>query len=226
MVNAFDEKYFKRINSIDSKFLDKYFRLMTNFGHVIIWIFIMVLYAAFNLYEIAILFFACLLFGSPIVPILQYIIDRQRPHLQLGDDNVNLRTYESSCCSPSAHTERVFFATTALILIISPWYAFLYIAAISVAISRIYLGAHFPLDTILGAIIGVVSSIIIRILITPLTYFVIDAILQVSPYAYKWNILLFFICFFVGALIVSWKLHVKKEKKLKNYLSSSHSAKR
>ena len=162
-------------------------------------------------------FFACLLFGAPISPILQHLIDRKRPHQQLGADEIKLRTYESSCCSPSAHSERVFFATTILTLIASPWYALLYIVAISVAISRVYLGAHFPLDTIFGAVVGTISSLIILLLIRPLTFFVIDAILLVSPYVYKWNILLFFVGFFVGALMVSWQLHVKKEAKLKAY---------
>ena len=222
MVNEFDERYFKKINSIDSKYLDFYFRLITNFGHVIIWLSIMLIYSALNIYEIAILFFACLLFGSPVTPLLQYFVNRNRPHQQLDENEITLRTYESSCCSPSAHTERVFFATTILTLIASPWYAFLYIIAFSVAVSRIYLGAHFPTDTIFGAVVGVISSLIILFLISPLTYFVIDAILLVSPYPYKWNILLFFVGFFIGALIVSWKLHVRKEEKLKAHNNNNH----
>ena len=219
MVNEFDIKYFNKINSIDSKFFDLYFRFITNFGHVIIWLFVMLVYSAFNLYEIAILFFACLLFGTPVTPILQYLVNRQRPHQQLDENKINLRTYESSYCSPSAHSERVFFATTVLTLIASPWYSLLYIVAISVAISRVYLGAHFPLDTIFGAAVGIISSLLILLLIRPFTFFVIDAILLVSPYAYKWNILLFFIGFFIGALIISWKLHVRKDEKLKIHLN-------
>jgi len=220
LVNTFDEKYFCKFNSIESRFWDKYFRLITNFGHVIIWLFLMFVYAAFNMYEIAILFFACLLFGTPVSPILQYLVNRKRPHTQLDEIKCTLRTHESSNCSPSAHTERVFFATTILTMIASPWYAFLYIVAISVAFSRIYLGAHFPFDTIFGAIIGICSAILIRLLISPLTYFVIDAILLVSPYVYKWNILLFFIGFLIGGILVSWKLHVRKEEKLKSFLNN------
>ncbi|NIO44914.1 MAG: phosphatase PAP2 family protein, partial [Candidatus Aenigmarchaeota archaeon] len=64
---------------------------------------------------------------------------------------------------PSGHTERAFSSA----VILNSFYKILefetafYILAFLVSISRIYLGVHYPIDTLFGALIGIIIGNII-----------------------------------------------------------------
>ncbi len=62
---------------------------------------------------------------------------------------------------PSGHAQTAFGTATAVSYYYRGWYtAPIFILAIGVALSRIYLGVHFPLDTAAGACIGIGSSLV------------------------------------------------------------------
>lgn len=65
---------------------------------------------------------------------------------------------------PSGHTNTAFSAATFLVFLYGGWFWIAYIPALLVAYSRIYLGAHFPLDTAGGALIGTLIVYIIMVL--------------------------------------------------------------
>lgn len=73
--------------------------------------------------------------------------DRYRVH-QFGPD------YHSRSF-PSGHTNTAFSAATFLAVLCGRWFFLAYIGAFLVAYSRIYLGVHFPLDVMFGALIAV-----------------------------------------------------------------------
>lgn len=54
---------------------------------------------------------------------------------------------------PSGHTSGAFLVVTTLMLLM-PLGGHLYLWAVAVALSRIILGVHFPLDTVAGALLG------------------------------------------------------------------------
>lgn len=60
---------------------------------------------------------------------------------------------------PSGHTETVFSAAALLTWLYGGWFGLAYILAFLVGYSRIYIGAHFPLDTVTGAMIGILIVI-------------------------------------------------------------------
>jgi len=89
---------------------------------------------------------------------IKHLNDRPRPLLVLFDArHVGKPLFVGSF--PSGHATTIFAAAFA-------WAAFLpkarwalYAVAVAVAISRVYLGVHFPLDVLYGAVLGAVTGI-------------------------------------------------------------------
>ncbi len=55
---------------------------------------------------------------------------------------------------PSGHTATAFAAATLIAICLGGWFRVSYVVALLVGYSRIYLGAHFPLDVVFGGILG------------------------------------------------------------------------
>ncbi len=56
---------------------------------------------------------------------------------------------------PSGHTNNIFAVATLLVLFFGKKYGPVFLFAAAVAYSRVYLGAHFPSDTLAGACLGI-----------------------------------------------------------------------
>jgi len=55
---------------------------------------------------------------------------------------------------PSGHTSAAFLFVTLVVLHLGPLALPLYLWAASIAMCRVYLGVHFPSDTVMGALLG------------------------------------------------------------------------
>jgi membrane-associated phospholipid phosphatase len=102
-----------------------------------------------------------------IVELLKAIIRRQRPYELEGMRMVGSRMPGRSF--PSGHTSQAFFLAVIISsgFLMPVWASLLlYILAGLVAITRMYVGAHYPRDILAGAILGSLWGLLARLLIT------------------------------------------------------------
>ena len=156
---------------MDNTVFDFIMPLITNFGSIIAWVVICGLLFAFGGVKgkkVAVLGLVALFVSNSIVYLLKFIIAEPRPFLTLP--NVDLLVYENGSYSfPSGHTASSFAAAVVIGLkykfnfrgksygLIYPLLAF----AGVVGFSRIYVGVHYPLDVAFGALIGILSALIV-----------------------------------------------------------------
>jgi undecaprenyl-diphosphatase len=162
---------FYMINGMDNNVFDFIMPLITNFGSIIAWVVICGLLFVFGGVKgkkVAVIGLLALFVSNAIVYLLKFIIAEPRPFLTLP--NVDLLVYENGSYSfPSGHTASSFAAAVVIGLkykfnfrgksygLIYPLLAF----AGVVGFSRIYVGVHYPLDVAFGALIGILSALIV-----------------------------------------------------------------
>jgi undecaprenyl-diphosphatase len=96
---------------------------------------------------------AGLLLSYHAVHYLKVWIARPRPCVALPDVHALIK--ETSFSFPSLHSTNIFMAV-ALFSSYAKRYRYLYILAGVVAISRIYVGVHYPSDVMAGALLGII----------------------------------------------------------------------
>jgi undecaprenyl-diphosphatase len=86
--------------------------------------------------------------GELISGILKALIPRERPHYD------PLIAVPHSHSFPSGHATTSFACATVLAHEFPRWRVPLYLLAAAIAFSRVYVGVHYPLDVIGGAVLG------------------------------------------------------------------------
>lgn len=87
---------------------------------------------------------------------IKHIVARPRPFDVL--EGINILDIETLSGFPSGHTTFAFLAAFLLSREFPKYRIPFYIIAVAVALSRIYVGMHFPLDVLAGAIIGLAAG--------------------------------------------------------------------
>ncbi|MBQ9068846.1 MAG: phosphatase PAP2 family protein [Eggerthellaceae bacterium] len=92
---------------------------------------------------------------------LKHLVERIRPYIALGFDSIMLDN-PTSYSFPSGHAGCSFAAATVIAL--SPakryWKVVVWVLALLICFSRLYLFAHYPSDVLVGAILGTIYALI------------------------------------------------------------------
>jgi len=123
----------------------------------VFWMLIVIYFFITKERKLALLLAVGITVGAIFTYPVKFLIDRTRPYDQIASTRV-LTTHESDPSFPSAHTEMSFLAAT-IVSRFHPGYSkYLYAFSLIVALSRIYVGVHFPSDAIGGIIIGIIMG--------------------------------------------------------------------
>ncbi|MCE5214259.1 MAG: phosphatase PAP2 family protein [Methanobacterium sp.] len=158
-------------HGLDNNFFDFIMPLITNFGSILAWIVVcavLFIFGGENGKKVAILGLAALFLSNVLVYLLKLIVAEPRPFLTLP--HVDLLVSENDIYSfPSSHTASSFALAIIIGLkyklnfkginlrLIYPLLAFAGI----VGFSRIYVGVHYPFDILFGALVGILSAILV-----------------------------------------------------------------
>lgn len=164
----FDVFFINLINSrMKNKYLDLFMYRITDLGGAIfttIFSCILVLLGSREIKLIGLEALSVLGISQIIVQGLKRTLSRERPYKilkQLHTFGINLRDYSF----PSGHTTASFSIASTIALNMPRVSILVFIIAMIIGLSRIYLGVHYPTDVLAGIILGIGSSIVVHYLL-------------------------------------------------------------
>jgi undecaprenyl-diphosphatase len=95
---------------------------------------------------------------------LKALFDRERPQFRYTEPEPLLRSAHDGAF-PSGHAATSFAGATVLSFAFPKRAPFLYVLAAAVAFSRVYVGVHYPLDIVGGALLGVFVATALRLVV-------------------------------------------------------------
>jgi undecaprenyl-diphosphatase len=159
-VIGFEKNLFFLINNTSNPFLDSFFIFITYFGSSFFWIFLIILFWFKRDRKIAVYLLYAFIVDSLSLFFLKWLFMRPRPpEIFFKEDALDLGGTGPGL--PSGHSERVFSGAVILSSFYKKMKIPLYILALLVAFSRIYIGVHYPIDALIGTLNGIIIGYIV-----------------------------------------------------------------
>ena len=148
---------FASINSVSTRIPEAALHMITSFGDATFILGLMLLMAQRRV-PLLLAILVATLAGALVSNILKQYFNAPRPPSLLGIDTFNLFGKALKTRSfPSGHTMTAFLtATTLMYFTDKSWLrALFFVIAIGTGLSRIWIGVHWPVDTLVGAALGI-----------------------------------------------------------------------
>lgn len=161
----FDTNLFYVLNGrLNNYILDFFMPFITTTGNFIwvlifSWVTILIL-GNWQNRKTLILVVLCVLMSDFLTETLKHIVQRTRPCNILSDIRL-LVGCTKSFSFPSGHATNAFAAAVYLSYTYRKYLPILFLFAILIAYSRIYVGVHYPIDVAVGALIGSIGAILV-----------------------------------------------------------------
>jgi len=98
-----------------------------------------------------------LLFSHLLVRLGKKYLPRSRPHMAMENVNTGSQVYLDASF-PSGHATAGFCSAVILASVWPKFSPLFFVLAALVAVSRVYLGMHYPSDTMAGAFLGIITA--------------------------------------------------------------------
>lgn len=156
-IESIDRSIFLDINlDIQNRFFDILFPFLRDFTFVF-WFGFIIYLVIKKEKKLALLMTTGIIAGAILTFPVKYFFERERPY-ELIESTRLIAPMEFDPSFPSGHTEMSFLAATIASKFHPEYSKYLYAFSIVVAFSRIYVGVHFPIDTIGGVVVGILTG--------------------------------------------------------------------
>lgn len=152
---SFDESLFSLINNSTNSYLFSFFNLITYLGSSIFWILLIIIFWLKNQRKLSLQLLFAFILDTVALSILKVVFLRPRP-----SQAINIIDLDIGPSFPSGHSERAFSGAVVLANHYKKYNWLFYILSILVSFSRVYIGLHYPLDVLIGAINGIILGMI------------------------------------------------------------------
>lgn len=169
-IKLWDECVIDKISKLSTPLLDKVMIWITRLGNTgLIWAFIAFCFLFKKSYRVVSLkiFFALVLTAIMSEFMLKHIFGRCRPSENLAKEELLLRK-PKSYSFPSGHTVSSFACAMVLSLTFPHWWIIIpvFLLAVVIGFSRIYLKVHYPTDVCAGALVGVSFAFLVEFILS------------------------------------------------------------
>jgi undecaprenyl-diphosphatase len=129
--------------------------LITYLGSSIFWILLIIIFWLKKQRKLSLQLLFAFILDTVALSILKVVFLRPRP-----SQAINIIDLDIGPSFPSGHSERAFSGAVVLANHYKKYNWLFYILSILVSFSRVYIGLHYPLDVLIGAINGIILGMI------------------------------------------------------------------